>query len=235
MGRLASAAASVSSTTTAAAACRSAASSRRATAWVRVRTLSWFAGEAGSRVSRIRAASRNEVRAPSSACTRSSSGVQRAVSSCADRRERHPRPGRDGRQRQTRNRGASTSTVPNRVCRRRVRRSLRGWGTPHSRADPVAGGVSASWLRTMLACSLARSALASDSARPISASVPATAGRLKVTNSVVSTSPGSSSPPAAPSTASCPPSWSGISQADQPGTGKPPQVFATPLNHPRAE
>jgi hypothetical protein len=130
MGRLASAAA-VSSTTTAAAACRSAASSRSATAWVRLRTLSWFAGEAGSRVSSIRAASRNEVRAPSSACTRSSSGVQRAVSSAQTGENVTAAVGADGRQRQTRNRGASTSTVPNRVCRRRLRRSLSGCGTRH--------------------------------------------------------------------------------------------------------
>src|SRR3954447_19758161 len=41
----------------------------------------------------------------------------------------------------------------------------------------------------MLACSLVRSALASASVRPISASVLAIAGRRKVTNSAVFTSP----------------------------------------------
>ncbi len=98
-----------------------------------VRTLSWFAGEASSRVSRIRAPSRNEVRAPSSACTRSSAGMHRAVS--------YPQIGENStarvrgaarRQRHTVNRGASTSTVPNRVCSRRVRRSLSGRNTPQA-------------------------------------------------------------------------------------------------------
>src|SRR3954462_7598139 len=47
----------------------------------------------------------------------------------------------------------------------------------------------------MLACSLARSALASASVRPISASVRAIAGRRKVTKSVVFSSPLSVTPP----------------------------------------
>ena len=109
-----------------AAACRSAASSCRATAWVLVRRLSWFADQAGSRLCRMRAPSRNEVRAPNSACTRSSSGVQRAVSSAQTGETVASARGAGWQQRQTLNRGASTSTVPNRVCSRRVRRSLSG-------------------------------------------------------------------------------------------------------------
>ena len=188
MDRLASAAA-VPPATTAAAACRSAASSRRPTAWVRVRTLSWFAGEEGSKASSIRAASRNEVRAPSSACTRSSSGVQRAVNSVPTGESVTAAVGANGRQRQTRNRGASTSTVPNRDCSRRPRRSLRGCGTRHCGQIRWHATYSATWLCTMITCSLARTAFASTSARPRSARVPSTTGRSIVTSSVVSTSP----------------------------------------------
>ena len=72
------------------------------------------------------------MRAPSSACTRSSSGVQRAVSSSETGENATSTLGADRRQRQTRNRGASISTVPNRVCSLRVRRSLRGWSIPQS-------------------------------------------------------------------------------------------------------
>ena len=118
---------------TSAAACRSSAPIRRATAWVRLRRLSWFAGEAGSKRSRIRAASRNEVHAPSSACTRSSSGVRRAVSSVqTGETVLASAMGADGRQRHIWNPGASSSTVPNSVCSRRVRRSLSGCSAPHA-------------------------------------------------------------------------------------------------------
>ena len=144
MGRSAPAAA-VSPTTTVAAARWSATSSRRAAAWVRLRTLSWFAAEAGSKVSRIRAASRNKVRAPrSAACTRASSGVQRAVSS-AQTGENVAARGPTGRQRQTRNRGSSTSTVPNRVCSRRVRALNHDCcrGLPIGRLEPEGDGMGA--------------------------------------------------------------------------------------------
>ena len=97
-----------------------------------MRTLSWFAGEAGSKRSRIPAASRNEVRAPNSACTRSSSGVHRAVSSAQTGETVTSVMGTGWRQRHILNRGASTSTVPNNVCSRRVRLSLSGYSTPHS-------------------------------------------------------------------------------------------------------
>jgi hypothetical protein len=80
----------------------------------------------------MRAPSRNEVRAPNSACTRSSSGVQRAVRSAQIGETVIPATGIVKRQRQTLNRGASTSTVPNRVCSRRVRRSLSGRSIPHA-------------------------------------------------------------------------------------------------------
>jgi len=175
-GRLASAAAALSgafrTAVTSAAAFRSAASSRRATAWVRVRTLSWFASEAGSRVSKMRAASRNEVRAPSSACTRSSSGVHRAVSSAPTGETVTPAMGAGWRQRHIWNRGASTSTVPNKVCSRRVRRSLKGCSTPHAAHTRWWAAYAATCPHSMLACSLANSALVSDNTRPISASVP---------------------------------------------------------------
>ena len=175
---------------TSAVACRSAVSSRRATAWVRLRTLSWFAGETGSRVSRIRAASRNEVRAPSSACTRSSSGVQRAVNSAqTGENSTVPAMGVVRRQRHTLNRGASSSTVPNRVCSRRVRRPLSGRSARHSGQTRWWAAYSATWPNSMLACSLAKSALVSDNTRPTSASVLTITGRLNVTSSVVVTSP----------------------------------------------
>ncbi len=98
MGRCSSAAAASSGSfrtaVPSAAACRSAASSRRATAWVRLRTPSWFAGEAGSKVSRRRAASRNEARAQLGLHPlqlRRAAGRQQR----ADRREQHrPRQGR---------------------------------------------------------------------------------------------------------------------------------------------
>src|SRR3954447_7794116 len=193
MGRLASTLAALPgppwTVAASAAACRSVASIRRARAWVRWRTLAWFVAEAGSRAARMRAASRNEVRAPSSACTRSSSGVQRALSSSQTGENVTPAMDADGRHRQTPNRGASTSTVPNKVCSRRLRRSLRGRSTWHSGQTRRQVACSATWLHTMLSCSLASSALASDSARPTSTNVSATAGRLIVTNSVVSTSP----------------------------------------------
>jgi hypothetical protein len=79
----------------------------------------------------MRAASRKEVRAPSSACTRSSSGVQRAVSNAQTGAKAASAMGVVRRQRHALNRGASTSTMPNRVCSRRVRRSLRDRRTPH--------------------------------------------------------------------------------------------------------
>src|SRR3954454_14896230 len=75
----------------------------------------------------------------------------------------------------------------------------------------------------MLACSPARNALASASVRPTSASVPATAGRLIVTNSVASTSPRSvlasnrTVHRIAPAIV-----VRRVTQADQPGTGKQP-------------
>ena len=82
---------------------------------------------------RMRAASRNEVRAPSSACTRSSSGVHRAVSNAqTGENSTVPAMGTGWQQRQVLNRSASISTVPNNVCSRRVRRSLSGCGTPHA-------------------------------------------------------------------------------------------------------
>jgi len=97
-----------------------------------MRRLSWFAGETGSKASRMRTPSRNEVRAPSSACTRSSSGVQRAVNSVQTGETGTSARGVVKRQRHSLNRGASTSTVPNSVCSRRVRRSLSGCSTPHA-------------------------------------------------------------------------------------------------------
>jgi hypothetical protein len=155
-----------------------------------MRTLSWFVGETGSRVSRIRAASRNEVRAPNSACTRSSSGVQRAVSSVqTGENVLASIMGANGRQRHTLNRGASTSTVPNRVCSRRVRRSLRGCSIPHAAQARWWAAYSATWPHSMLACSFASSTLVSSSMRPISANVLTNAGRPNVTNSVVFTLP----------------------------------------------
>jgi hypothetical protein len=169
--------------------CRSVASSCRATAWVRLRRLSWFAGETGSKASRMRAPSRNEVRAPSSACTRSSSGVQRALNSAQTGETVAPVIGTGWRQRQALNRGASTSTVPNRVCSRRVRRSLSGCSAPHSTQARWWAAYAATWPHSTLACSLANSALVSDNIRPTSASVLTTAGRLNVTSSVVVTSP----------------------------------------------
>src|SRR4051812_6251176 len=75
----------------------------------------------------------------------------------------------------------------------------------------------------MLACSPARNALASASVRPTSASVPATAGRLIVTNSVASTSPRSvlasnrTVHRIAPAIV-----VRRVTQPDQPGTGKQP-------------
>ena len=81
----------------------------------------------------MRAPSRNEVRAPNSACTRSSSGVQRAVSSAQTGENSNVSAmGAGWRQRQTLNRGASTSTVPNSVCSRRMRRSLSGCSAPQA-------------------------------------------------------------------------------------------------------
>ncbi len=145
-----------------AAACRSAASSCRATAWVRLRRLSWFAGETGSKASRMRTPSRNEVRAPNSACTRSSSGVQRAVNSAQTGEIVIPVMGTGWRQRQALNRGASTSTVPNKVCSRRVRRSLSGCSAPHSTQARWWAAYSATLPHSMLACSLTSSALVSD-------------------------------------------------------------------------
>jgi len=81
----------------------------------------------------MRTPSRNELRAPNSACTRSSSGVQRAVSSTqTGDTVAASAMGAGWRQRHNLNRGASISTVPNRVCSRRVRRSLSGCSTPHA-------------------------------------------------------------------------------------------------------
>ena len=93
----------------------------RATAWVRVR-----------RLSGMRASSRNEACAPNPACTRFSSGVHRAVSNARTGGTVASAKGTGWRRRQTLNRGASTSTVPNTVCSRRVRRSLSGCSTPHA-------------------------------------------------------------------------------------------------------
>ncbi len=80
----------------------------------------------------MRTPSRNEVRAPNSACTCSSSGVQRAVNSAQTGETVTSARGVVRRQRHTLNRGASTSTVPNSVCSRRVRRSLSGCNTPQA-------------------------------------------------------------------------------------------------------
>jgi len=141
----------------------------------------------------MRAPSRNEVRAPNSACTRSSSGVQRAVSSAQTGKTvasaMSMSMGWRQRQRHSLNRGASTSTVPNSVCSRRVRRSLSGCRTPHAAQTRWWAACSATWPHSMLACSLASSALVSDSTKPISASVLTTPGRLNPTSSVVVTSP----------------------------------------------
>src|SRR3712207_3735750 len=56
--------------------------------------------------------------------------------------------GANGRQRQTRNRGASTSTVPNKVCSRRARRFLSGCGTRHCGQTRWQAAYSATWLCT---------------------------------------------------------------------------------------
>jgi len=126
---------------TSVAACRSAASIRRATAWVRLRTLSWFAGEAGSKVSRIRAASRNEVRAPNSACTRSSSGVQRAVSSAQTGENSTPVMGTGWRQRQTLNRGAFDLDRAEQGLQPARAPVLERLQHPACRTDPVVGRI----------------------------------------------------------------------------------------------
>jgi len=79
------------------------------------------------------------------------------------------------------------------------------------------------WPHSMLACSLASSALVSDNTRPTSASVLTTAGQLNVTSSVVVTSPWLVL--ASSRTVHCikPVSpWSDLNQADQTTFGKPP-------------
>ncbi|MGI4943264.1 MAG: hypothetical protein ACRYHQ_22335 [Janthinobacterium lividum] len=125
-----------------------------------------------------------------SACTRSSSGVQRAVSSAqTGDTVLASNMGADGRQRQTLNRGASTSTVPNSVCSRRVRRSLSGCSIPHAAQARWWAAYAATCVHSMPACSLANSVLVPASTRPTFASVLTTAGRLIVTSSVVVTSP----------------------------------------------
>ena len=72
---------------------------------VRLRTLSGFAGEADSSVQRVRVASRTEVRAPSSTCIRSSSGVQRTDNRARTGETVTSFVGTVRRQRQARNRG----------------------------------------------------------------------------------------------------------------------------------
>jgi hypothetical protein len=104
----------------------SAASSCRAMEWSRLRTLTWPAGAAGCNICKIRAPSRNDVRAPTSACMRSSSGVQRPGSNSLTGEKVASSTQGGRRQRQILYRGASTSTVPNRVCSRRCRRSFTG-------------------------------------------------------------------------------------------------------------
>ena len=131
----------------------------------------------------------DEVRAPNSACTRSSSGVQRTVSNAPTGETVTSAKGVARRQPHTLNRGASTSTVPNRVCSRRVRRSFSGCNTPQAVQARWWAAYSATCPHSMLACSLAGSALLSASIKPISASVPTTPGRLNVASSVVVTSP----------------------------------------------
>ena len=64
------------------------------------------------------------MRAPRAACTRSNSGVHRAVSSSEAGENATSTVGASRRQRQTLNRGASTAAVPNRVCSLRVLRHL---------------------------------------------------------------------------------------------------------------
>ncbi len=86
------------------------------------------------------------------------------------------------RQRHSLNRGASTSTVPNRVCSRRVRRSLSGCSIPQSGQTRWWTAYAATWLHSMPACS-------SDSTKPISASVLTTPSRLNVASSAVFTFP----------------------------------------------
>ncbi len=130
------------------------------------------------------------MRAPNSACTRSSSGVQRAVSSAqTGENVTASAMGAGWRQRHSLNCGASTSTVPNSVCSRRVRWSLSGCSAPHPGQARRWAACSATWPHSMLACSLASRDLASASTRPTSASVPTIAARLNVTSSVAFSSP----------------------------------------------
>ena len=151
-----------------------------------LRTLTWPAGDAGSNISKIRAPSRNDVRAPTSACMRSSSGVQRPGSNSLTGEKVASSTQGGRRQRQILYRGASTSTVPNRVCSRRCRRSFTGWKVRQSGQTLRQCRYSASCPRTMASCNLASSDFASPRESPTSSAVAANTGRVMLT---VSTSP----------------------------------------------
>ena len=154
--------------------------------WSRLRTLTWPAGDAGSNICKIRAPSRNDVRAPTSACMRSSSGVQRTGSNSLTGEKVASSTQGGMRQRQILYRGASTSTVPNRVC---SRRSFTGWKVRQSGQTLRQCRYSATCPRTIASCNLVSSAFASARESPTSSAVAAKTGRAMLTTSTVSTSP----------------------------------------------
>jgi hypothetical protein len=154
----------------------SAASSCRAMEWSRLRTLTWPAGDAGCNICKIRAPSRNDVRAPTSACMRSSSGVQRPGSNSLTGEKVASSTQGGRRQRQILYRGASTSTVPNRVCSRRCRRSFTGCEVRQSGQTLRQHRYSATCPRTIASCNLVSSGFVSARDSPTSSAVAANTG-----------------------------------------------------------
>ncbi len=153
-------------------------------------------------------------------------------------RSQQPADRRDRRSCHGLGQAAAAQLEPRRLDLGRAEQRLRPAHTPvlerlrnsARRTDPVAGRIRHLWPYSMLACSLARSVLVSDSTKPTSASVLTTAGRLNVTSSVV-ISPAlvlASDRTVHCITLAAP--WSGISQALQPEMGKQAAPgFCTPM------
>ncbi len=129
----------------------------------------------------------------------------------------------EGRQRHILNRGASISTVPNRVCSRRVRRSLSGCNTLHAAQARWWAAYATTWPHSMLACSLAISVLVSSSSEADlrkRADYRRPAERHQLRRRHLARACPRLQPHRPLHQARSP--WSGISQADQTQTSKPP-------------